>query len=128
LRSRRVIGRAVDSSGVRIQPRDNRDLESVLERIHVDPATSLETLSLAFGPDQFALRSERSAGIVAYGDTASVEGVRFIIHEPPGMNRAVLDIISRDAAIGRVTGRTSVQPRRQTEILDVRFESDSPRD
>lgn len=127
LRSTRVIGRAVDESGVRLRVGGEPGIEDVIERLDVEAGTPVDHLILRFAADSVTVESPSVIRKLAYGNTVDVQGVRFIVHErPSGATRALLEITPRDEAIARASANLDVVPRRQTGILDVRFTSGSP--
>src|SRR5690606_25844144 len=67
LRSRRVIGAAVDAIGFRLQPRDAPFLTEILDGVEVTEEAHADSITLAFTPQGVTAHAAGETARAAYG-------------------------------------------------------------
>lgn len=128
LRSRRVIGEAVDRTGFRLQARNNDAAEAAIEEAWVADDAPADSLVLTFRSRGVRAEQGPDVVVVEYGAMVALPYVRFrVMGQPPGMDRAVLDVLTREKAVNWLLGGLTVVPRRQTDVVDVQFTAGHPR-
>lgn len=139
LKSHTVAGGVVDSMPMlRLVLR--RSSPSLLERVFaqrlspnllgevaVAPDATADSLQLVFDPVGFAVVGPSGERRAAYGTVVEVGGgVRFTVLRRPEATRALLRVLSRDAAISRLLTDLRVRPRMRTDIVDVAYAAPDP--
>jgi polysaccharide biosynthesis transport protein len=141
LTSRRSIGDAVDSMGLRLVPIQRKPFlrapfarariwRGVLREVRVDSADARDTLVVHFGRDRVVVTAGLPRAEAAYGRPIRLRirhgSVRFVVAERPGVAGADAEVISRDRAIDRVLKQLKVAPRPSTDVVDVSYTGADP--
>jgi len=138
LKSRTVAGGVVDSMPmlrVVLRKSSRSLLERVLRRrlspgllgdVAVAADAPADSVSLSFDRDGFVAETPPQRRRAAYGTVVSVAGVRFTVLRRPDAARALLRVLSRDAAISQLLTELRVRPRMRTDIVDVAYSAPDP--
>lgn len=124
LRSRTLIGRAVDASGQRLRPVGFSS--SFLEGASTSPEAPADTLQLTFGADGYRVRGGAEELSAAYGVPVTTRGVRFAVRARPEVAEGALVVVARDAAINGVLAHLTTRQRERTDVIDLRYEHGDP--
>src|SRR5207302_5500521 len=62
----------------------------------------------------------------AYGAPIELDGIRFIIAEPPSHEDGTLYVLSREGVIGGLTRGLVVRQRENTDVIDIAFTAADP--
>jgi capsular exopolysaccharide synthesis family protein len=127
LRSRNVVGRAVDRGGFRIFDRARGMPVTFLE----NPEVTLEPektgiIRLEFTDAGIAYGPESDRRTAKYGERIAVEGARFTIPKAPRHGTLVLQIVPRDMAIDHLTAGLQATPVEGTGGVNVGMSSLDP--
>jgi uncharacterized protein involved in exopolysaccharide biosynthesis len=127
IRSRATALAVVDST-----PRLRIDVSGIPEHyigdIAVDPEATSDSVVLSFGSDSVrALRAGDADMTAAYGEQIEFPGFAFSVRRRPEANRAVVHLLSREAAGRMVRGGLWAAPRLQTDLIDISYTSLDPR-
>lgn len=126
LRSRRVIGDAVDGLGFRLQPRSAPETAALLEDVSVGTSAA-DSIVLHFEATGVWAAAGRDTVTSPYGAPIQLAGVRFrVARRPAGRAGAVLGVLTREQAIQLLLRRLESVPRRQTDIVDVSYTAVDP--
>ena len=126
IRSRGVAGAVVDSAPVGIRVKAVGFSVSDLDSVSLSSRTGGARLELFFNPTGFSIGAD-AARPTPYGQTAGSGGVRFsVIRHPSGADEGVLIVQSRDRAIDELLTDLDVAPRKQTNIIDIRYTHPDP--
>ena len=136
LTSRTLVGAAVDSLGLRLQPVTDFSLNAPLfgrelpmgavSSVVVDSTVPADTLLLRFSTAGVTARSRRSVGTAAYGERVQLGPVSLSVPARPRVGFAVLAVEPRDVAIDNALLRLKVAPRPGTDVIDVRYQDSDP--
>jgi len=138
LKSHAVAGGVVDSMPmlrVVLRKSSRSLLERVLRRrlspgllgdVAVAADAPADSLPLTFDRDGFVVGAPPERRRAAYGTVVKVDGVRFTVLRPPDAARALLRVLSRDAAISQLLTELRVRPRMRTDIVDVAYSAPDP--
>jgi polysaccharide biosynthesis transport protein len=136
LTSRTLVGTAVDSLGLRLQPVTvfspnaplfGRELPvGTVRSVVVDSTATSDTLLLRFSTAGVTARSRRSVGTAAYGDRVQLGPVSLSVPARPPVGFALLAVEPRDVAIDNALLRLKVTPRPGTDVIDVRYQDSDP--
>ncbi|HVH68413.1 MAG TPA: polysaccharide biosynthesis tyrosine autokinase [Gemmatimonadales bacterium] len=109
---------------------------NLLGDVAVAPDAPADSLPLTFERDGFVVATRSGSGgaseggrgpqRAAYGKVVEVAGVRFTVPRRPEVTRALLEVLSRDAAISRLLTEVRVRPRMHTDIVDVAYSAPDP--
>jgi capsular exopolysaccharide synthesis family protein len=126
LRSRALIGRVVDSLGLRLEPDFEGFKATLLTDVRVDSAAQPDTLHLTFAVDGVGVRGTRGATSAPYGSPIVLDGVRFTIAARPTAEESTWTVVTRETAIDVVLGDLKERPRVATNVVDVTFMARRP--
>jgi succinoglycan biosynthesis transport protein ExoP len=138
LKSHAVAGGVVDSMPmlrVVLRKSSRSLLERVLRRrlspgllgdVAVAADAPADSLPLTFDRDGFVVGAPPERRRVAYDTVVKVDGVRFTVRRRPDAARALLQVLSRDAAISQLLTELRVRPRMRTDIVDVAYSAPDP--
>ena len=138
LKSHAVAGGVVDSMPmlrVVLRKSSRSLLERVLRRrlspdllgdVAVAADAPADSLPLTFDRDGFVVGAPPERRRVAYDTVVKVDGVRFTVLRRPDAARALLRVLSRDAAISQLLTELRVRPRMRTDIVDVAYSAPDP--
>lgn len=126
LRSRALIGRVVDSLGLRLQPDFERFKATLLTDTRVDTAAQPDTLWLIFTDDSVIVRGTRREASARYGSPIKLDSVQFTIAARPKTEQAVWTVVTRETAIDAVLANLKERPRVATNVVDVSFLAHRP--
>ena len=138
LKSRTVAGGVVDSMPmlrVVLRKSSRSVLERVLRRrfspgllgeVAVAADAPADSLPLTFDRDGFVVGTPPERRRAAYGTVVKVDRVRFTVLRRPDAARALLRVLSRDAAISQLLTELRVRPRMRTDIVDVAYSAPDP--
>ncbi|HEU0015478.1 MAG TPA: polysaccharide biosynthesis tyrosine autokinase [Longimicrobium sp.] len=121
LRSRTVVGRAVDAGSLRL--RTGEVPTALVADAFVPPSASTDTLSLRFRGDGYTATGRAGSVRAAYGQPVTLGGVRFTVKAQPEVSTADFAVVSRDAAVSRVLAGLSAKPQERTDVVQLRYES-----
>lgn len=124
LRSRSLLGRAVDASGARLSPGNFPG--TLIDQPAVLADAQPDTLVLRFDAQRFAVRGRAGSAEAPYGSPVEVGGVRFAITAHPGESSGTLLVTDREAAISQIQARLTARQRERTDIVDLRYEHGDP--
>ncbi|HWK88507.1 MAG TPA: polysaccharide biosynthesis tyrosine autokinase [Longimicrobium sp.] len=124
LRSRSIIGRAVDMGSLRL--RTGEVPARLVRDILVPPSAPTDTLAMRFEDSYYQAAGRAGTVRAAYGQPVNVGGVRFTVASRPGVPDAMLRVVSRDRAVNEVLGGLSAKPQDRTDVVQLRFESRDP--
>ncbi len=122
IRSRAVANAVVDSEplGLRVNAVGFSNL--VLSGVSVDDNVAALRIPLRFSSGGIALRSRE---LVAYGQPATSAGVHFTVVRRPGeIGEGAIIVSSRDRAADRLLFGLEVEPRKQTNLIDITYTAD----
>lgn len=130
LMSRSTAAQVVDSGdpvGLRVKARGFpvsylTDVRIVGER----PGTRTDTLRLTFAPDSLTMEGRVGRMRMAYGVATEIDAVRFAVQRPPDVERGLLLLLPRDAAIDALRERLQAIPRPKTDIVEVEYRAHDP--
>lgn len=127
LRSRGLIGAAVDSIGFRLKPDYRGFAPRLLSGASVDPAAPLDTLQLTFTAEGMTARNlQGEVRDVPYGEPVQFDGVAFTVAGPPKTDEGTWVVDPREKAIDRVMEKLNVRLGDQTHVARITFESPNP--
>jgi capsular exopolysaccharide synthesis family protein len=138
LKSHAVAGGVVDSIPmlrVVLRKSSRSLLERVLRRrlspgllgdVAVAADAPADSLPLTFDRDGFVVGEPAERRRAAYGTVVKVDAVRFTVLRRPDAARALLQVLSRDAAISQLLTELRVRPRMRTDIVDVAYSAPDP--
>jgi len=126
LQSRSVLAQVVDAEGLRLHPSYRRFPARLLTEVHVDSAAAVDTLWLEFDSTHVTARTASRAVRTPYAEPVILDGVRFVIAGRPKARDATWHVISREAAIDELLMELRVDPRPQTDIVDVSYTAHRP--
>src|SRR6266487_2693886 len=138
LKSHAVAGGVVDSMPmlrVVLRKSSRSLLERVLRRrlspdllgdVTVAADAPADSLPLTFDRDGFVVGAPPERRRAAYDTVVKVDGVRFTVLRRPDAARALLRVLSRDAAISQLLTELRVRPRMRTDIVDVAYSAPDP--
>jgi capsular exopolysaccharide synthesis family protein len=138
LKSRTVAGGVVDSMPMlRVQLRQSarslvdralrrRFSPDLLGDVAVAADAPADSLPVTFDRDGFVVGTPPERRRAPYGTVVTVDGVRFTVLRQPEAARALLRVLSRDAAISQLLTELRVRPRMRTDIVDVAYSAPYP--
>ena len=126
LRSRTLVGRVVDSLGLRLTRISDDAIETEVSGLHVDESVDSDTISISFLPDRLVARGKAGVDTVAYGDTARLAGIRFVVAERPEISELTAAVLPRELAIDRVIENLQISRRENTDVVDVAYVNSNP--
>lgn len=126
LRSRSVVGKVVDSLGIRLLPDFEGFRASLLADVRVHPDTPPDTLFLAFHPESVEVETVAQRVTAPYGSPVVLEGIRFTITSRPETPQTAWLIRSREKAIDAVLEQLRTKPRQTTNVVDISYIADRP--
>ena len=126
LQSRGVLVQVVDAEGLRLHPSYRNFSARLLTEVHVDSAAAVDTIRLEFDSTHVTARTASRAVRTPYAEPVILDGVRFVIAGRPKARDATWHVISREAAIDELLGELRVDPRPQTDIVDVSYTAHRP--
>ncbi|HET6765595.1 MAG TPA: polysaccharide biosynthesis tyrosine autokinase [Longimicrobiaceae bacterium] len=128
LKGRPVLGEVVDREGLRLLPLTKGISRDQLSDIEVSlPEGDADSLRLTFSPTDVQARLNGKVAHGPYGRPIQVGGVSFTVQQRPSASEAVVAVISRDAAIDRLSSKLLAQPRERTDAVEVQFTAPDPR-
>jgi polysaccharide biosynthesis transport protein len=126
LRSEAVASVAVDTKGLRLVPAQKQQWLKEIRDVTVADNASATSITLKFEPSTYALASNGRAVSASYGQPVEIDGVKLTVAQKPSIPSTVLDVVSRDAAIGMVLGGIQGSQRGKTDILDISYTTTDP--
>jgi Mrp family chromosome partitioning ATPase/uncharacterized protein involved in exopolysaccharide biosynthesis len=127
VRSRSVMGSVVDSLGLRLLSATPEFGASRLDRVHVAPEASSDTIQVTFYQNGVKARLAGREARARYGEPVDLATVRFSVAAVPDVSSASLYVIPREMAIDNLLGNIMVLHRADTDILDVSYTGSNPR-
>jgi succinoglycan biosynthesis transport protein ExoP len=127
VRSRSVLGAVVDSLGLQLKSWTPEFPISQISQVRIDPRAPADSVLLAFAPQRVTARYGGREASGAYGQVLPLGPVRFAVNARPALPSAVLGIASREAMIDWLAATIVVNPRLETDLIDVSFVSNDPR-
>jgi capsular exopolysaccharide synthesis family protein len=125
MRSRNVLGQAVDRGGLRLQG-DPGFPWSMVQGVQIDSAATADTLRLRFEAAGYALKSGPREARAAYGQPVSVDGVTLTVVRRPALEQAPLVLLPRELAVYELVGNVHAVPREKTDVVDVIYRAADP--
>jgi capsular exopolysaccharide synthesis family protein len=125
LRSRAVAGAVVDDMPS-LRVRTHSFDPVLLNDLHLAPNVLGDSLELWFGAGIVTVWRGRERREVPYGAEVSLGGIGFEVTGRPERASGTLLVISRDAAVSDLLDRLSVQPRENTDFIDIDFTASDP--
>lgn len=124
LRSRTLLGRTVDRTGLRLQPLGGAAPGLVLEDVAVDARS--DTIAVRFDADRYTATAGQARASAAYGTPVTLPGIRFTVRSRPSVAEASLLVVSRETAIARLAAGLGTRPRERTDIVDLTYRAGDP--
>ena len=121
LRSRAVVERAVDASGLRL--RTVTVPAGVITDVRVAPSAPADTLRVRFEDTGYSVRGRAGTARAAYGQPVNLGGVRFAVPRRPDQDQAQLSVLSREGAVRGLLSGLSAQQRERTDVVELRYQS-----
>lgn len=126
MRSRTVLGAAVDHGGLRLAAAPGFPW-GVVQGVKVDSAASSDTLAVRFTSAGVEARGRDGRRASApYGQPLTVGGATFTVARRPSQEEAELYVVSRGAAVGQLIGSLRAGPRDKTDVVDVSYRAQDP--
>jgi polysaccharide biosynthesis transport protein len=127
LRSSAVLGMVVDRHHLRLRSDSEGFSLSRLEDVRVAEFAEDGEVGLRFHPDGVEARAGDVAVTADYGNQVQIAGLTFTVPErPTEIDRAVLRVVSREAAIGTLRSRLSTSVRPRTNIVELAYVGPDP--
>ena len=126
LQSQAVAESVAEREGLRLRALPKGLPPSWATAVHVASFVKNDTLKVQFTDSQVLLRSGAAETRAAYGDTVSLNGVRFVVPRNPGFQTADLALISATDAANEVRGSLTGREREKTDIIDVYYTAADP--
>jgi capsular exopolysaccharide synthesis family protein len=120
LRSRAVVERVVDASGLRL--RTVTVPAGVITDVRVAPSAPADTLRVKFEAAGYSVRGRAGTARAAYGQPVDLGGVRFAVARRPGRGDASLTVVARDAAVRGLLAGLGAQQRERTDVVELRYQ------
>ena len=121
LRSRDLVGRVVDSLGLRLRP-DFRHLNaSLLKDVRVADSVAPDTLQMRFDAETMYVVGTHARGRAAYGQPIALGGLTFTMTARPEQRTANWIVRSREGAIDALLEKLVVYPRVFSDVVDVSY-------
>jgi polysaccharide biosynthesis transport protein len=125
LQSRTVAGQVVDS-----MPELRLRLEGIargeLKGLRYDTEEKVDSITLRFRPRSLLYRRAKYIRSVPYGSIVAADGIRFRVDAKPDADAATMAVRSRESAIQGLLSRLRVQPRNNTDVVDVTYRDYDP--
>jgi polysaccharide biosynthesis transport protein len=125
LQSRTVAGQVVDS-----MPELRLRLDGVgrgdLKGLRYDTEQKVDSITLRFRPRSVLYRRAKYIRSVPYGSVVAADGIRFRVDAKPDADAATMAVRSRESAIQGLLSRLRVQPRNNTDVVDVTYRDYDP--
>jgi succinoglycan biosynthesis transport protein ExoP len=126
LRSRAIAGAVVDAMpALRVRTR-GFDV-ALLNDLRLSPDVHSDSLELLFGAGMVMVVRGGEKREVAYGTRVDLGDIDFAVTARPERASGTLLVISRDAAVSELVGRLLVQPRENTDFIDIMYTASNPR-
>lgn len=122
LRSRTLVGRALDEGGLRLRAVDFPMAVLADPRVG-SSAPEIDTLALRFGDARYTVRGRAGQATAAYGAPVQVGGVAFTIAARPPVAEGHLALVPREAGITFTLDKLYAKQRDRTDVVDLRFEA-----
>jgi tyrosine-protein kinase Etk/Wzc len=122
-----VAGAVVDSLGLQLQSATPEFSQAWLRDVRVDPRAAGDSIHLGFSKEEVRARTGERQVRAPYGSPIVIGSVRFTIPASPGIESAVLQVKSRQAATDALRRQLNVLTRPNTDVVDVAYEHPSPR-
>lgn len=126
LRSRALAGAVVDSLGLRLRPVTPGFRATRLDQISIDPAVTWDEFALRFSKEGVIVRNGGREARVPYKSLYRTAGVAFAVTSHPGLEEANLLVIPRDRMIDQILGNLRVNPRNETNVVDITYTNVEP--
>jgi succinoglycan biosynthesis transport protein ExoP len=126
VRSRSVLGEVVDTLGLQLKSWTPEFPISQVSQVKIDPRAPADSVFLEFSPDRVTARYGGRVANGAYGQVLALGPVRFAVNGRPAIPGAILGIASREAMIDWLSSLLVVNPRLETDLIDVSFVSTDP--
>jgi tyrosine-protein kinase Etk/Wzc len=128
LRSRSLLGRVVDGSGLRLRLEvDGKPVGALAEASSTpeQPATSVP-MRFTRGGVEATVNGRRLAA--AYGQPIDLGTMRFTVPKHPGVETATLVVRPRERVVAALVGGLRTKPRERTNLVDVSYMASVPQD
>lgn len=128
LHSAQVLGKVVDSEGLRLGSVDGNRHTSVISGVHVGPDVVTDTIVLAFEANGVWASSRRVPEARApYRAALDLDGVRFTVLAPyEGKDELELVVRPRQLTIERLAEGLRARPEEGTDVVTVDYTSTDP--
>jgi succinoglycan biosynthesis transport protein ExoP len=127
VRSRSVLGAVVDSLGLQLHSLTPEFPITQVSHVTIDPRAPADSVVLEFAPERVTARYGGREATGSYGQVLPLGPVRFAVSARPALPRAVLGVVSREVMIDWLGGTVTVNPRPETDLINVSFASSDPR-
>ena len=122
LMSGAVAAVAVDLKGLRLVPAQGFAWVDEIKDVAVSDSATASSIKLKFQTNDFTISSGNKQAPALYGVPAELDGVRLTVAKRPAYTDSVqFDVLSRDGAIGYVSGGFQASSRPRTDILDLTY-------
>lgn len=125
LKSRTVAGAVVDSMPM-LRVRTEKFPPSLLGEVTVPVSAGADSFQLTFSEVGFTAEGPSGQRGTAYGTAVDFNGIRFAVLRRAEAGEGRVQVLSRDAAIGRLLHDLQVRPRPRTDIVDVAYSAPDP--
>jgi capsular exopolysaccharide synthesis family protein len=125
IRSRAVIGTAVDREGLRVLPSAEVP-DRLLRDVSVQDEQTRATLDLQFAPDGFTVSADGQQASGVYGQPVEIAGVQFTLAQNPGTPEGTLEVVPREMAIDIIGSALNPTQRPRSSIIDINFVDRDP--
>lgn len=125
LSSRSVAATVVDSTPLLRIRAHGIPISDVAAAV-VSPTRERDTLALIFTATGTIFAESADSPPVPYGTPGGHPGFYVTIRRRPAAAAAMLEVVSRESAVGAVVGKLRVKPRENTDVVDVAFAAEDP--
>lgn len=126
LQSEAVASVAVDLKGLRLVSANTAPFPAEIVDANVSDSATATALNLAFTDFSYTVQSAGRSVSAPYGAPANIDGVQLVVEKKPAVPTATLNVVPKDAAIGRARGGFSATGRPKTDILDFNYTGPDP--
>ncbi len=126
LTSGSLLGEVVDNTGLRLTPDSEEFSDRLLHSTRVDADKRPDTLQLVFTDAGLWVRDRGVEMEGFYGEPVSINGVTFVVESRPSVSEATWTIKPREQVIDKLREDLRVQPREETNVVDLSFSNPSP--
>ncbi|HEX9935489.1 MAG TPA: polysaccharide biosynthesis tyrosine autokinase [Longimicrobium sp.] len=125
LKSRAVAAEVVDREGLRLGLPAGFPVD-VVEEVRIDSGVPADSIDVRFTARGAVAQLGAARASAPYGQPLQLEGVRFVVAENPGVERAQFTVAERELAIAAYLRSLTASAREQTDVVDVSYTTASP--